>query len=117
MPDKSQLEVKNISIADQGAYGTTFGLAMASSVLRVLSVVPRRKKERERTKSGCSLSPHRPFCQPSYYLAFETAPALLHALQGAKACLLRAANKCCLCRADGLCLPCELGCLAVDNSG
>ena len=41
------MKVPNIFICDQGAYGSTIGLAAAGWLLRVLGIVPRRDRESE----------------------------------------------------------------------
>ena len=40
VPDKFRVKVPNIFICDQGAYGSTIGLAAAGWLLRVLGIVP-----------------------------------------------------------------------------
>ena len=45
--DKFRVKVPNIFICDQGAYGSTIGLAAAGWLLRVLGIVPRRDRQSE----------------------------------------------------------------------
>ena len=47
VPDKFRVKVPNIFICDQGAYGSTIGLAAAGWLLRVLGIVPRRDRQSE----------------------------------------------------------------------
>ena len=47
VPDKFRVKVPNIFMCDQGAYGSTIGLAAASWLLRVLGIVPRRDRQSE----------------------------------------------------------------------
>ena len=47
VPDKFRVKVPNIFICDQGAYGSTIGLAAAGWLLRVLGIVPLRDRQSE----------------------------------------------------------------------
>ena len=47
VPDKFRVKVPNFLICDQGAYGSTIGLAAASWLLHVLGIVPRRERQSE----------------------------------------------------------------------
>ena len=47
VPDKFRVKVPNIFICDQGACGSTIGLAAAGWLLRVLGIVPRRDRQSE----------------------------------------------------------------------
>ena len=91
VPDKFRVKVPNIFICDQGAYGSTIGLAAAGWLLRVLGIVPRRDRQSEDEVWLLLLTASAVL--PAQLLSFFLSPLVWQLVSlGAKVCLTNFVN-------------------------
>ena len=91
VPDKFRVKVPNIFICDQGAYGSTIGLATAGWLLRVLGIVPRRDRQSE-DEVWLLLLTASAVLPASSCPAFLSPPVWQLASLGARVCLTNSVN-------------------------